>query len=87
MRKIKFIIEDKQTTAEFVDKNPKTANIIWDALPIQSRIDAWGDEIYFGTTVKIDEENAQEKVEVGDMAHCQGAKCWDENNTFLKRFK
>ncbi len=34
----------------------------------------WGDEIYFGTTVKIDEENAQEKVEVGDIAY------WPEGN-------
>ena len=63
MRKIKFIVEDKQITAEFIDKNPKTANAVWDALPLQSRINTWGDEIYFGTTVNsasygIFEENS-----------------------------
>jgi hypothetical protein len=75
MRKIKFIIEDKQITAEFIDKNPKTANAVWDALPIQSRVNTWGDEIYFGTTVKIDEENSQEKVEIGDVAYWSEGKC------------
>jgi len=75
MRKIKFIVEDKQITAELIDKNPKTANAVWDALPIQSRIDTWGDEIYFGTKVKMDEENAQEKVEVGDIAYWPEGRC------------
>ncbi len=69
MRKIKIIMDGKEVTAELIDKNPKTADIIWDALPIQSRIDMWGDEIYFGTTVKTNKENPQEKVEVGNVAY------------------
>lgn len=75
MRKIRFIIEDKQITAELIDKNPKTANAIWNALPLQSRINTWGDEIYFGTIVKVDEENAQERVEIGDVAYWPEGRC------------
>ena len=67
MRKLKIIMDGKEVTAELIDRNPKTAGAVWNALPIQSRINTWGDEIYFGTIVKIDEENAQEKVEIGDV--------------------
>ncbi|MDI6916210.1 MAG: cyclophilin-like fold protein [Thermoplasmatales archaeon] len=75
MRKIRFIMEGKQITAELIDKNPKTANAVWDALPLQSRINTWDDEIYFGTTVKMGEENAQEKVEIGDVAYWPEGRC------------
>ena len=75
MRKIKIIMDGKEVTAELIDRNPKTAGAIWNVLPLQSRINTWGDEIYFGTTVKMDEENAQEKVEIGDVAY------WSEGNS------
>jgi hypothetical protein len=75
MRKLKIIMDGKEVTAELIDRNPKTAGAVWNALPIQSRINTWGDEIYFGTTVKMDEENAQEKVEVGDVAYWPEGRC------------
>ena len=75
MRKIKIIMDGKEVTAELIDRNPKTAGAIWNVLPIQSRINTWGDEIYFGTIVKMDEENAQEKVEIGNVAY------WPEGNS------
>lgn len=42
---------------------------------MQNFINTWGDEIHFGTIVKMDEENAQEKVEIGDVAY------WPEGNS------
>ena len=75
MRKLKIIMDGKEVTAELIDRNPKTAGAVWNALPIQSRIDTWGDEIYFGTMMKMDEENAQEKVEVGDVAYWPEGGC------------
>jgi len=75
MRKLKIIMDGKEVTAELIDRNPKTAGAVWNALPIQSRINTWGDEIYFGTIVKIDEENAQEKVEIGDVAYWPEGGC------------
>jgi len=46
-----------------------TAQAIWDALPLEGRANRWGDEIYFAIPVKLDEDNAQEQVQVGDLAY------------------
>ena len=51
------------------EKNPKTARAILEALPIVGKANRWGDEIYFETPVKLEEENAQRDVEVGDLAY------------------
>jgi len=56
--------------AEIIDeKNPKTAEAIWKALPIRARANRWGDEIYFSIPVSLGEEEAQEEVKVGDLAY------------------
>ncbi len=67
MRKIKITAGDVSATA--VLKDTKTANAIWDALPIQARANTWGDEIYFAIPVMLDEENAQEVVGMGDLGY------------------
>ena len=47
-----------------------TANMIWDALPIEKRGSTWGNEIYFSIPVKAEEEaGASEVVEEGDIAY------------------
>jgi uncharacterized protein len=47
-----------------------TARAIWEALPIESRANRWGDEIYFSAPVALSEaEGSQEVVEVGDLAY------------------
>ena len=51
------------------EKNPATANKINNSLPISGSTQLWGDEIYFSIPVKIDEENAQVEVAVGDLAY------------------
>jgi uncharacterized protein len=53
-----------------------TATKIWDSLPIQASGSTWGDEIYFGISVDCDYENAQEVVEIGDIAF------WPPGNAF-----
>ncbi|MEW6069442.1 MAG: cyclophilin-like fold protein [Candidatus Thermoplasmatota archaeon] len=75
MPRIKFIIEGKEIIAEVIDKNPKTARLIYEKLPLESTVNVWGDEIYFGVPLKIEEENAQEEVEVGDVAYWVEGRC------------
>jgi len=59
-----------EAAAELLEgKNPKTADAIWNALPIEGRANRWGEEIYFSTTVRASLENAQEIVEVGEIAY------------------
>lgn len=54
----------------------KTADAIWEALPLEARANRWGDEIYFATPVRLGSEDGQEVVEVGDLAY------WPPGNAF-----
>jgi len=55
-------------SAEIIEEmNPKTARAIIDALPIESKVNRWGEEVYFSTNIRQDEEKSQEEVEVGDI--------------------
>jgi len=67
MRRIRITAGDVTATAT-LNESP-TANEIWDALPITARGNTWGDEIYFGIPVYLDEDaDAQEVVDMGDLA-------------------
>jgi hypothetical protein len=54
----------------------KTAELVWNALPISSKVNTWGDEIYFSIPVKTGEENGVEVVEIGDIGY------WPPGNAF-----
>jgi hypothetical protein len=47
----------------------KTAEAVWDALPLDVPGETWGDEIYFGIPVKAKADDAREVVELGDLAY------------------
>jgi len=51
------------------ERSPQTFEEIVRALPIESVAYRWGDEVYFSTPVKVDEENAVETVEKGTIAY------------------
>ncbi len=69
MRKIKILTAKQEFVAELTDKNPKTAEAVWKALPIDGLANVWGNEIYFETPVLTDLENSQQEVEIGDVAY------------------
>ena len=56
----------------------ETAGKIWDALPIKSSTQTWGEEIYISIPIKAKVESnvARETVELGDIAF------WPEGNCF-----
>ena len=60
----------------FTEKNPRTAEAIWKALPIKGTANRWGEEIYFDVSVKVPEENSQEVVEIGDLAYWPPGNCF-----------
>ncbi len=75
MRKIKITAGD--VTATGVLNDNATADAIWEALPISARGNTWGDEIYFGIPVHVDEaEDANDVVEMGALAY------WPPGNAF-----
>ncbi len=66
-RKIKIIVGKIELEAWL--NETKTASKVFDALPITSKVNTWGDEIYFTIRVTEGSENAKELVELGDIAY------------------
>ncbi len=45
-----------------------TAKKIWDSLPINSKTQTWGHEIYFNTLINVElDKNAKEIIELGEI--------------------
>jgi uncharacterized protein len=47
----------------------KTADAIWNALPLAVPGQTWGDEIYFAIPVTVAPESPRDTVELGDLAY------------------
>lgn len=60
--------------AELIDNT--TSDAIWAALPINSTVNTWGDEIYFAIPVMVASENGQEVVNAGDIAYWPPGKAF-----------
>ena len=54
----------------------RTAAAIWEALPIETRGNTWGDEIYCAIPVRMKTERGQETVALGDLGY------WEPGNAF-----
>lgn len=66
--KIRILIGDLKVEAELNDS--KTAQLIWEALPIEAKANLWGEEIYFSIPVKTGlERGAKEVVSAGDLGY------------------
>jgi len=66
-RRIQITAGEVTVTAELNHTN--TANLIWEALPIEGSAQTWGDEIYFEIPVDAGGEQGQETVELGDLGY------------------
>ena len=66
-RNIRILAGTIHLSAELNDS--KTAQSIWEALPISGTANCWGDEIYFGIPLKLETQDGKEVVEVGDLAY------------------
>ncbi len=81
MTAIKITIRDLDMIADLNDT--PTAEAIIEALPIEGSASIWGDEIYFGIPVSMDEdEGARSVLSIGELAYWPpgGAFCifWGE---------
>ena len=67
-KKIRILVGDLKIEAELNES--KTAQLIWEALPIEAKANTWGEEIYFGIPVKTGiEEGAREVVSSGELGY------------------
>lgn len=47
-----------------------TADAVWEALPLEGKVQRWGEEIYFGVALKLPpEQDARADVAVGEIAY------------------
>jgi len=73
-KKIRIRAGAIEAEAELNDTS--TAQAIWETLPIKSRVNLWGDEIYFSIPLILELEAGQELVSIGDLGY------WPYGNAF-----
>ncbi|NWG03948.1 MAG: hypothetical protein HXY44_13940 [Syntrophaceae bacterium] len=67
-KKIRILVSDLKVEAELNES--KTAQLIWEALPIETRGNLWGEEIYFAIPVKTGlEPGSREVVSSGELGY------------------
>ena len=63
------IIGKGKVKAILDDRNPETAKMIYDNLPIEGEANIWLDEIYFDVPLKLDYETHSSKTKRGDLSY------------------
>jgi hypothetical protein len=74
VKKIRIKVGAIEAVAEL--NNTRTAQAIWEALPIKGQVNLWGKEVYFSIPVSLELEAGQELVSAGDLGY------WPEGNAF-----
>jgi hypothetical protein len=59
-KKIRILISDLRVEAELNES--RTSQMIWEALPLEAKINLWGEEIYFSIPVETGLEGGSRKV-------------------------
>ncbi len=67
-KKIRILVSELKVEAGLNES--KTAQLIWEALPIEGKANLWGKEIYFAIPVKTGlEQGAKEVVSAGELGY------------------
>ena len=65
----KLILKFNSKLLEINLRNTETARLIAETIPINSKIQMWGEEIFFGTNLQVKlEDDAKEVVQLGELA-------------------
>jgi hypothetical protein len=54
----------------------RTAQAIWETLPLKGHVNLWGDDVYFSIPLSLELEAGQELVSTGDLGY------WPAENAF-----
>ena len=72
-KKCKICIKNYEIIVDL--NNTETAEKIWDSLPINSKINVWGEEIYFYVSVSADLANdAKAVINLGEIVYWSAGK-------------
>ncbi|BER93390.1 MAG: uncharacterized protein PWP60_783 [Candidatus Atribacteria bacterium] len=75
MKKILFEFPDQGIRIEAELLQSKLAEKLTGILPYETRVNTWGEEIYFAIPLKSDIEKPQETVAKGDVAYWPEGAC------------
>ena len=75
MKKMKIIFKTSEVTIEGELNNSQTGLKIYEKLPIEAKVNTWGEEIYFEIPVSLKPENATLDLEVGDITYWPEGSC------------
>jgi hypothetical protein len=71
-----IIIKTSKLSMKAELNNSGISNKIWEKLPIKSKINTWGDEIYFPIPALVQNENGVSTVQLGDLAYWPPSNCF-----------
>jgi hypothetical protein len=66
-RQIRIKAGSVEAIAELNDT--RTADEVWNILPVASEVNTWGDEVYFAIPLHIELEDGKEVVNAGDLGY------------------
>ncbi|OPY53439.1 MAG: hypothetical protein A4E49_01404 [Methanosaeta sp. PtaU1.Bin112] len=70
MRMIEIeIIGKGKALAKLDERNPRTREALFDALPIEGIANLWGEEVYFDVPLQLDNENPSPTSSAGDVCY------------------
>jgi hypothetical protein len=69
MKRIHILVPEAGVALTAALNDSDTATAIWDALPIESPAQTWGDEVYFTVPVERGPEDPQATVELGAIGY------------------
>ena len=65
----KLVLKFNSKLFEINLRNTETARLISNSIPIKSKIQIWGEEIFFNTNLQVKlEDNAKEVMKLGELA-------------------
>lgn len=65
----RIVIKAKEIEIQAELNQSKTAELVWESLPLKGKANIWGEEIYFEVPLKAELENGIEVVNEGDIGY------------------
>ena len=65
----RIVIQAGPVTALAKLNDTRTADRVWDMLPVSGEVNTWGEEIYFGISLRLKPEDGRAVVEAGELGY------------------
>ena len=76
MERVKIIFKTKEVLGDIeLFKDSKTVQAIYNKLPIESKLNIWGEELYFKIPIHLKPENTTLNVKFFDVAYWPEGDC------------